>query len=71
MSGKNVKPGREKFDAPTTKPTIAPDGAPVQDAKVEIHPGQVTRLEPKAAPDVRAGTKPAPEGPTNDEAFRG
>ncbi len=69
MSG-NVKPGREKFDAPTTKPVIAPDGAPIQDAKVEAHPGQVTRLEPPAAPDVMAGTEPKSSGRSEDEVFR-
>lgn len=50
---------------------IAEDGAPVQDAEVEVHPGQVTRLEPPAAPDRMAGTEPKSTGRTEDEAYRG
>ena len=69
VSGKNVKPGREKFDAPSAKPK-APDVADVTDATIETHPGQVVRLEPPAPVDRMAGTEPKPTGRTPDEAYR-
>jgi hypothetical protein len=60
---------KERYPA-TAVPKVEADGGPVQPASVEVHPGAVTRIVPPNPPDVRTGTKPAPEGPSLDETYR-
>lgn len=61
----------EKYPSTATPKKIREDGAEDLQPEVEVHPGQVVKIEPPASPDRMAGTEPKPTGRTEDETYRG